>query len=803
MEVGKEKVKMQENEKAKYTAESIKVLGGIEAVRLRPAMYIGSTSSQGLHHLVNEVVDNSVDEYMAGFCKNIHVIIHSDDSITVIDDGRGIPTDIHPEEGKPAAEVVMTTLHAGGKFDKQNYAISGGLHGVGVSCVNALSIWLELEIYRNGKVYRQEYSRGEPQSGLKIIGETDKTGTKIHFLPDPEIFTETRYDFEIIVKRLRELAFLNGGLRISLEDHRDQKKVEFHFEGGIVEFVKHLNRAKDALHSKIVYLKKTINNVIVEVALQYNSSYSENILTYVNNIHTLEGGTHLSGFKSALTRTVNSYASDKDLLKNISHPPSGDDIREGLTAVISTKVPDPQFEGQTKTKLGNSEVKGIVEQVVNEKLAEFFDENPSVGRAIVDKAVNACRVREAARKARDLARRKGALDSGSLPGKLADCTERDPSASELFIVEGDSAGGSAKQGRNRQNQAILPIRGKLLNVEKARFDKMLRSDTIKTIITALGTGIGRDDFDINKIRYHKIIIMTDADVDGAHIRTLLMTFFYRQMPEVIDNGYLYIAQPPLYRAAKGKKVWYLKDDRAYEEFLLDEASKSLSLSTNETQRPYTGIPFKQIMKKLIKYRQLMEKIQKKGVDEQIVDILLDNDFRYRYMFEQSEYFQKVLQVFRAAGLNVQDRFEDHKYFIEIPATIDKDKVVIDWEFIGSYEIRELFAMKGEILPLRKPPFVVTDQKENVTEFNSHEALIEFVFKTARTGMHIQRYKGLGEMNADQLAETTMDIGKRTLLQVTVEDALDADEVFSVLMGDSVPPRKEFIQEYALEANLDI
>ena len=793
-----------EQKKKEYGADSIKVLGGIEAVRLRPAMYIGSTSSLGLHHLVNEVVDNSVDEYMAGYGSRIKVIIHTDDSVTVIDDGRGIPTDMHPTEKKPAAEVVMTTLHAGGKFDKDSYSISGGLHGVGVSCVNALSIWLRMEIYREGRVWRQEYSRGEPQTQLTVVGETRKTGTKIQFLPDPEIFEETVYVYEIIAKRLRELAFLNGGLKIELEDLRTDKKEEFLYKGGIKEFVQYINRTRETLHPKVAYIYKEISRTIVEIALQYNTGYQEAMLTYVNNINTIEGGTHLSGFKAALTRTLNAYASDKDLLKNLSNPPSGEDLREGLSAVISVKVPDPQFEGQTKTKLGNSEIKGIVEQAVNEKLAEFLDENPGVARAILEKGINACRAREAARKARDLARRKGALDSMSLPGKLADCSEKDPSLCELFIVEGDSAGGSAKQGRNRKYQAILPIRGKLLNVEKARFDKMLQSETIRTIITALGTGIGKDDFDIQKIRYHKIVIMTDADVDGSHIATLLLTFFYRQMPEIIERGYLYLAQPPLYRVAKGKKVTYLKDNRAFEDFILTEASQNLTLKTPAMQRPYTGENLKNILRKIIRYHAIMDMIIKKGIPEAIVKVILDNGFRYRYFFEQTDRFDQMYNVFRAAGYEGDKRIneDDGLYYIHLPATMDQRELDITYDLVVSHDIRELFNMESDIQSVRTPPFIVTDSKDAVSEFMKYEELTSFVTRYARTGTQIQRYKGLGEMNSDQLYETTMDPEIRTLLQVQIQDAMKADEIFSILMGENVAPRKDFIQEFALEANID-
>ncbi|MGB3975353.1 MAG: DNA topoisomerase (ATP-hydrolyzing) subunit B [bacterium] len=793
------------DKKKNYDAESIRVLGGIEAVRLRPAMYVGSTSSTGLHHLVNEVVDNSVDEYMAGYSTTIKVIIHTDDSITVIDDGRGIPTEMHPTEKKPAAEVVMTTLHAGGKFDKESYAISGGLHGVGVSCVNALSVWLRMEIYRNGKIYCQEYSRGEPKTELKQIGQTKKTGTKIQFMPDPEIFDETEFNFDIISKRLRELAFLNGGLKIYLEDHRSNKKEEYLYKGGIREFVQYLNRTREVIHTKVAYIYKEISKTIVEIALQYNTGYQETLLSYVNNIHTLEGGTHLSGFKAALTRTLNAYATEKDLLKNMSFTPSGDDLREGLSAVVNIKVPDPQFEGQTKTKLGNSDTKGIVEQAVNEKLAEFLDENPGVARAILEKGINACRAREAARKARDLARRKGALDSMALPGKLADCSEKDPALCELFIVEGDSAGGSAKQGRNRKYQAILPIRGKLLNVEKARFDKMLQSDTIRTIITALGTGIGKDDFDIQKTRYHKIIIMTDADVDGAHISTLLLTFFFRQMPEIIENGYLYLAQPPLYRVAKGKKATYLKDDKAFEDYIFTEASQNLMLKTSNAGRPYTGENFKTILKKINRYHTLMEAMIKKGIPERVIKTLLEHGYRYRYYFEQTDKFDQMLMTFRADGYDCERRINDDDglFYIHIPASMDQREINITYELVMTYDMRELFNLDTDLQALKTPPFVLSDiNKGAETEHQTYQDLIAFVGKYARAGTQIQRYKGLGEMNSDQLYETTMNPESRTLLQVQIMDAMKADEIFSILMGENVAPRRDFIEEFALEAKID-
>ena len=788
-----------------YDADSIRVLGGIEAVRLRPAMYVGSTSSTGLHHLVNEVVDNSVDEYMAGHSTTIKVIIHTDDSITVIDDGRGIPTEMHPTEKKPAAEVVMTTLHAGGKFDKESYAISGGLHGVGVSCVNALSIWLRMEIFRNGKIYCQEYSKGVPKTELKQIGESKKTGTKIQFMPDPEIFDETEFSFDIISKRLRELAFLNGGLKIFLEDHRTDKKEEYFYKGGIKEFVQNLNRTRDVIHTKIAYVYKEISKTVVEIALQYNTGFQETLLSYVNNIHTLEGGTHLSGFKAALTRTLNAYATEKDLLKNMSVTPSGDDLREGLSAIINIKVPDPQFEGQTKTKLGNSETKGIVEQAVNEKLAEFLDENPGVARAILEKGINACRAREAARKARDLARRKGALDSMALPGKLADCSEKDPALCEIFIVEGDSSGGSAKQGRNRKYQAILPIRGKLLNVEKARFDKMLQSDTIRTIITALGTGIGKDDFDIDKTRYHKIIIMTDADVDGSHIATLLLTFFFRQMPEIIENGYLYLAQPPLYRVARGKKATYLKDEKAFEDYILTEASQNLTLKTPNVSRPYTGENLKTILKKITRYHTLMEAMAKRGIPENVIKTLMEHGFRYRYFFEQTDKFDQMLMTFRADGYDCERRIneDDSLYYIHIPASLDQREINITYELVMTYDMRELFNLDTDLQAVKSPPFIVTEtNKGTETEYQTYQDLIAFVGKYARTGTQIQRYKGLGEMNSDQLYETTMNPESRTLLQIQITDVMKADEIFSVLMGENVAPRRDFIEEFALEAKID-
>ena len=609
-------------EEKKYDGSSIKILEGLEAVRKRPAMYIGDTSKNGLHHLVYEVVDNSVDEAMAGYCDKIDVTIHIDNSITVIDNGRGIPVDYHKDKKISAAEVVMTTLHAGGKFDDESYKISGGLHGVGVSVVNALSAKLKMEIKRDGKVYYQTYEKGIPKNPLKEVGKAKKTGTNIWFKPDNTIFEETEYSFDLLSQRLRELAFLNKGLYIIIFDERNDKKHEFHYSGGIVSFILHLNEKKNPLHKKPVYIEKTKDNIQVELAIQYNDSYKENIFSFANNIHTHEGGTHLSGLKAALTRTLNSYAQSKGLLKNLKTNLSGDDVREGLTAVLSVKIPDPQFEGQTKTKLGNSEVKGIVEQAVNEKLSEFFDENPKIAKAIISKGINAALAREAARKARELVRRKGVLEVSSLPGKLADCSEKDPALSEIYIVEGDSAGGSAKQGRDRKNQAILPLKGKILNVEKARYEKMLNSDEIRTLITALGTGIGKDDFDINKARYHKVIIMTDADVDGSHIRTLLLTFFFRQMYEIIEKGYLYIAQPPLYKLKKGKYEEYLKNEDKFTEKLIHFGVDNIKLKISGNGKSSVGKDLEKIISRLIEFKKYEEKLERFNLPKELIEGML-------------------------------------------------------------------------------------------------------------------------------------------------------------------------------------
>lgn len=791
------------NEKNTYTAEDIKVLKGLSAVRLRPAMYIGSTGIEGLHHLVYEVVDNSVDESLAGYCKNIDVILHLDGSCTVIDDGRGIPTEIHPEEGRPAAEVVLTELHAGGKFESKAYRISGGLHGVGVSVVNALSEWLDVEIKQNGNVYQQHYEKGKPITPLTIVGKTKGRGTKITFKPDPEIFEITDFSWDILSQRLRELAYLNKGLKISLTDERTEKRQVFYYTGGIISFVENLNKNKTVLHPKPIYISGEKEDIIVEIAIQYNDSYTENIYAFANNINTKEGGTHLIGFKSALTRTVNSYASSSGLIKNGKEGLSGEDIREGLTAVINVKLMSPQFEGQTKMKLGNSEVKGIVESIVNDGLSTYFEENPSVAKKIVEKALQAARAREAARRAKELTRRKGALEDTGLPGKLADCSEKDPALSELFIVEGDSAGGSAKQGRDRRTQAILPLRGKILNVEKARFDKMLQSEEIKILITALGTGIGPEDFDISRIRYHKIILMTDADVDGAHIRTLLLTFFYRQMPEIIERGYLYIAQPPLFKVKKGKTEKYIQNENEMLNMLFELAGEELELLVKGNFiKGKQLIPY---MKKLYKFERLIEWFERRRRDPEILKIILHEGLK-KDILKDKEKLQLIINKIkdRFQEINISDiEFdEEHEtYGLEIKR--HNYRLKIDDELVTSPEYRELENIYVSIKDLDGPPFRLK-YKEGENTINTIKDLVDFVLSTAKKGLVIQRYKGLGEMNPQQLWETTMDPEKRTLLQVTIQDSVEADNIFTVLMGDQVEPRKEFITTHALEArNIDI
>jgi DNA gyrase subunit B len=821
-----------------YDASQIKVLEGLEAVRVRPAMYIGSTGAQGLHHLVYEVVDNSVDEALAGFCQNIEVTLHLDNSVTVRDDGRGIPVDMHPTEGKPAVEVVLTKLHAGGKFDKGAYKVSGGLHGVGVSVVNALSEWLEVEIYHNGQVYHQRYERGRPVTTLEIRGKTSRRGTQVTFYPDGDIFETLEFSFDTLAARLQELAFLNRGLRIALDDARTGRQQEFKYDGGIRSFVEYLNQGKTPLHPDPIYLAGEREGVRVEVALQYNDGYAEKTYSFANNINTIEGGTHLIGFKSALTRTVNSYAQANNLLKSGDETPSGDDVREGLTAIISVQVPEPQFEGQTKTKLGNSEIKGLVESLVNDRLAVYFEENPVVAKGVVEKAVLAARAREAARKARDLTRRKGALDSAALPGKLADCAARDPAEAEIFLVEGDSAGGSAKQGRDRRSQAILPLRGKILNVEKARFDKMLSSQEIQTLITALGTGIGSDDFDVNKIRYHKVIVMCDADVDGSHIRTLLLTFFYRQMMDVIERGYLYIAQPPLYKVKRGNRELYLKDEQAFEDFILEQGTSELALmprppsdpqpntgprpaaggadaSAGESS-PIRGAELIALLKGLIAYEHLLKRFEHRRMDvlalravtiEQSIDA---DSLREAQRLEQS--VAAVTEVFRTLypdapapepEISWDEEHGAYRVLLERVREGMSSRLMLDLPMVTSAEYRELRARGQALKRLGLPPYRIL-VREQERSCQSVVQVIETVKSLGQRGLSVQRYKGLGEMNPEQLWETTMDPAKRVLLQVTLENAYAAEEIFSILMGEQVEPRRQFIEQHALEVrNLDI
>ena len=786
-----------------YTAEDIKVLKGLDAVRKRPAMYIGTTGIEGLHHLAYEVVDNSVDESLAGFCKNVDVIIHLDGSCTVTDDGRGIPTDMHTEEGRSAAEVVLTELHAGGKFESKAYRISGGLHGVGVSVVNALSEWLDVEIKQNGTVYQQHYERGNPTGPLAVVGKTKGRGTKITFKPDSEVFEILEFSWDILSQRLRELAFLNRDLKIALSDERTEKNQVFHYSGGIISFVEHLNKNKTPIHPKPVYISGEKEDIIVEIALQYNDGYAENLYTFANNINTREGGTHLIGFKSALTRTVNSYATSSGLLKDIKEVFSGDDIREGLTAVINVKLMNPQFEGQTKMKLGNSEIKGIVESIVNDTLGTYLEENPSVARKIVEKALQAARAREAARKAKELTRRKGALEGSGLPGKLADCSEKDASLSEIFIVEGDSAGGSAKQGRDRRTQAILPLRGKILNVEKARFDKMLGSEEIRILITALGTSIGPEDFDISKIRYHKVILMTDADVDGAHIRTLLLTFFYRQMPQVIEKGYLYIAQPPLFKVKKGKTEKYIQNETEMLGMIFELASDDLEIPVKgQSVKGKALIPY---LKRLYKFERLTEWFERRRKDPELLQVILSSGMNKETLKDRRQFeeiLSRISEKDQSMHIGEIQLDEEHQtYGVEIRRK--NYKLNLDTNFLRSPEFRELENFFTIIKDLGDPPYKV-QTKDGIKEIGKSKELLDFVLATAKKGLSIQRYKGLGEMNPQQLWETTMDTEKRTLLQVMVQDSVEADSIFTILMGDKVEPRKEFITTHALEArNIDI
>ncbi|HZV81757.1 MAG TPA: DNA topoisomerase (ATP-hydrolyzing) subunit B [Geobacteraceae bacterium] len=792
---------MSDEQQSDYGAEQIKVLEGLEAVRKRPAMYIGSTASQGLHHLVYEIVDNSIDEALAGYCDLVQVSINIDGSITVIDNGRGIPTDMHPT-GKSAAEVVLTVLHAGGKFDNDSYKVSGGLHGVGVSVVNALSEKLELEIRRNGNIYRQTYHRGAPEEPLKICGETKKRGTKIIFYPDAQIFETTEFSFDVLSQRLRELAFLNAGVRIVIKDERVEKEHDFYYEGGIGSFVEYLNRNRTPVHPKPIFFKGEKSGVEIEIAMQYNDSYDEKLFSFANNINTHEGGTHLVGFKAALTRTMNSYAAANNLLKNVKVAISGDDLREGLTAVISVKIPQPQFEGQTKTKLGNSEVKGYVETMVNEKLATYLEENPQVAKRVLEKSIEAARAREAARRARDLTRRKGALEIGTLPGKLADCQEKDPALCELFLVEGDSAGGSAKQGRDRKYQAILPLKGKILNVEKARFDKMISSQEIRTLIAALGTGIGKDDFDIAKLRYHRIIVMTDADVDGSHILTLLLTFFFRQMHELVERGHLYIAQPPLYKIKRGKKEQYLKNEAALQNYLLEEGSENMTLALDGGERILRGKQIIPVLRQVIDYRAVFDKVVRKGLNEELVKLFIAVNARngFEEFADLAPHLEKIKGIEPGFDYDINDKRATVKLG-NLRIRLDRHSL----DVLTSYEYTLLFEnYKKMRASLGLGTAVISSEGKDLLATDSCEEILGFFLDTAKKGLYIQRYKGLGEMNPEQLWETTMHQDNRLLLQVKIEDMVEAEEIFTVLMGDQVEPRRDFIEKNALNvSNLDI
>ncbi|MBI5178358.1 MAG: DNA topoisomerase (ATP-hydrolyzing) subunit B [Nitrospinae bacterium] len=786
-----------------YGAEQIKILEGLEAVRKRPAMYIGDVSVKGLHHLVFEVVDNSIDEAMAGHCKNINVLIHSDESISVEDDGRGIPVEIHPDRGISTAEVVLTILHAGGKFEGDGYKISGGLHGVGVSVVNALSETLDLEIRRDGFVYTQQYQLGKSLSPLKKIGEAQGHGTKIRFRADGSIFEETIFNFDYLSQRLRELAFLNSGVRIKINDERTDKEHEFYYEGGISSFIKYLNRSKTPIFPEPIYMKNEKGTTTVEFAMVYNDTYKEDVFTFVNNIRTEEGGTHLAGFRAALTRSINQYAVGHKMLKK-EQSITGDDVREGLSAVVSVKMMNPQFEGQTKTKLGNSEIKGIVESLVKETLDEFFEENPAVAKMIIQKSMLASDAREAAKRARDLTRRKGLLEFSSLPGKLADCQERDPALCELYIVEGDSAGGSAKQGRERRFQAILPLKGKILNVEKARFDKMLSSNEIRTLITAIGGGAGAEEFNIAKVRYHKIILMTDADVDGSHIRTLLLTFFFRHMEEVIKRGYLYIAQPPLYKLSKGKAEKYIKDEKALNSHLLREGTKAVTVNLGDG-RNLQGDDLFNTVNVMSEYLHAVDKLVGKGYPEELLRALHAKGVNDKEFFVNQENLDKLLAAVepKSAKNRVVRDVVHGGYAFEWFNARTGVYSLINWDIIATAEYQRGLELKRKIAPNNLPPFAVKNGGEPQVCTGLRE-LVGNILASSKEGSYLQRYKGLGEMNPSQLWETTMNPETRTLLQVSVEDAVEADSIFSLLMGEEVEPRRDFIYKHALEVrNLDV
>jgi len=802
----------------KYTEDSIKILEGLEAVRKRPSMYIGNVDIEGLHHLVYEVVDNSIDEAMAGYCDTVYVTIHTNNSVTVEDNGRGIPVGIHKKENLPAAEVVMTKLHAGGKFDRDSYKVSGGLHGVGISVVNALSEFLELEIYTGGKTYYQTYAKGKKTSELKIIGETEKRGTKIHFQPDMEIMNQNAFSFDILSRRLRELAFLNKAIRITIEDERTDDKNDFYYEGGLSSFVKYLNKRNTVLHDPIL-MQGEKNDVQIEVAIQYNDTFKEKIFSFANNIHTAEGGSHLIGFKAALTRTINAYVASGNLPKNFKAKIGGDDVREGLTAIISVKIKEPQFEGQTKTKLGNSEVKGLVESLVNEKLSMFLEENPSVAKKIISKAVDAARAREAAKRARELARSQGALVDSTLPGKLAECQYSDPAQREIFLVEGDSAGGSAKQGRDRRFQAILPLKGKILNVEKSRFDKILRSEEIKNIITVLGTGVGDEEYDIEKIRYHKVVIMTDADVDGSHIRTLLLTFFYRQMPELIEKGYLYIAQPPLFRVGKGKKGIYLKDETEYSEYISKRICDQKAVKNGRGNK-ISGHKLYPFMVDLSEYLTVISKLEKRGFKSELVELLIKEGVKDKAFLQNKDRMSHLKDTLSGKGYEVGElTWNEERNIYEVMVKSPKNnqgyaadtesgdiqQVKIGRSLVFSTDFQSSLALNNKMANFDHPPFSVFDKdnEESSIVVEDKRELYRYMMKEGKKGISIQRYKGLGEMNPDQLWETTMDPApdKRRMLQVKVADAVEADEIFTLLMGDEVEPRRNFILSNALEVEM--
>jgi DNA gyrase subunit B len=802
-----------------YDADQIKVLEGLEAVRKRPSMYIGNVNVEGLHHLVYEVVDNSIDEAMAGYCDLIKVVIHTDNSVSVEDNGRGIPVGIQKSENIPAVEVVMTKLHSGGKFDDHSYKVSGGLHGVGVSVVNALSKFMEVEVYTDGNIYYQTYERGKKTRELSIIGKTKKRGTKIHFIPDTEILETDNFNYEVLIRRLRELAFLNKGVKLIIDDERSDKKDEFFYKGGIVSFVEYLNKMNSPLH-KPIFVEGIKNDVQIEVAIQYNNTFKEKIFSFANNINTIEGGFHLIGFKAALTRSINQYLTNGNLPKNLKVKISGDDIREGLTAVISLRIKSPQFEGQTKTKLGNSEVKGLVESLVNEKLSVFLEENPGVAKKIVEKAVDASRARDAAKRARDLARKQGALIDSTLPGKLADCQISDPSVRELFIVEGDSAGGSAKQGRDRKFQAILPLKGKILNVEKSRFDKILRSEEIKNIITALGTGVGDEEYDIQKIRYHKTIIMTDADVDGSHIRTLLLTFFYRHMPEMIENGYLYIAQPPLFKVGKGKSAIYLKNEKELNDYILKRACNNKIIKFETRENILSEHNLYLFVTALSEYFSIMSRFKERGIIEELIEILVKEGVENKDFLQDIQKMSQLKETLIKKEYQVNDiRWNDerdvYEMTVETPFHKQKDLLFVDVSNINtkplkisrnlvySSDYQNCLILSKSISKNDTPPFCIftKDDEKEILRIEGKKQLLSYFMEEAKKGLGIQRYKGLGEMNPDQLWETTMNPEKRILLQVKVEDDVETDEIFTVLMGEEVEPRRDFISSNALEVSM--